>query len=219
MRYLSIIISIVKSFFLCIKLFGFKKGVKIPLLVSSSTKVKAKKGSIDISETVSKRRVKLGFSGSEGVAESSKGSLIINGSGKLIFKGNASIAKGFSIRIEDNGVLSIGDNFCANKNIFISASNEITIGDDVVIGWNAEIRDSNGHTIVYENNISSVNNKNVYIGNDVWLASYTLIMGNSHISSNSVVGMRSMTNKKFEGNSLIAGSPAVKIKSIVGWIR
>ena len=44
--------------------------------------------------------------------------------------------------ILDLGALEIGDNFFCNKNCTISCNDKITIGDNVLFGWNVEVLDS-----------------------------------------------------------------------------
>ena len=213
------LLAFIRSLWFCIKMFGIKEGIRIPVLISPHTKVSAKKGSIIIPNDAKYKHIMLGFGGSKGVESNKKNSLILSDKTKLIFLGQSYISSGFSIRLDNSAEVVVGKNFNSNKNLFLSSSNKIEIGNNVLLGWNVEIRDSDGHTIIYNNDITDTSNKQVFIGDDVWIASQVLILGKSYISENSVVGIRSMTNKKFESHSLIAGSPARKIKTIQGWNR
>ena len=108
---------------------------------------------------------------------------------------------------------------CHHKNLFLSATNKIVIQDNVLLGWNVEIRDNDGHKILYDKESSFVQNstKKVIIREKVWISSNVLIMGNTDIGANSVVGVRSMTNKVYPSHSLIAGSPGRIIRKIYDW--
>lgn len=136
--------------------------------------------------------------------------------GKIVFYGDATFSQGSSIRVE-NSWLEVGDNFYCNKNCFFSCSEGITIGKDVLLGWNVNIRDSDGHTMIYDNQ-EQKNTNSVHIGNHVWLASYADILKGVSIGSDSVVAYNSCVTKPFEeSNVLIGGYPAKIIKHNVNW--
>jgi acetyltransferase-like isoleucine patch superfamily enzyme len=213
---LVIFFSVVKSLYFCISVFGFNKGIKLPILIHYKTKFNVAKNSIKLKEFKS-LGIRFGFGGSEGVHSRSSNYLIVREGSNLVLHSNVRIAAGFSIRIENNSTLELGDNFYANKNLFTSCSNGILIDSDVLIGWGVEIRDADGHKVYYDGAINAL--KKVKIEKNVWITSYCLVLGNTHIKNNSVVAMRSLTNKEFEENTLIAGMPAKKIKTITGWER
>lgn len=74
----------------------------------------------------------------------------IDNGGKIIFSGTAQFSEGISIRIGPNGTLNIGNNFAANKKCSLICDGDMKMGNDVLLGWKVNIRDSDGH-VVYDN--------------------------------------------------------------------
>ncbi len=215
---LNKILSIPRSLFFNIKWFGLGGGVKLPILISNTTKVKVTRGKI-ILKNPSMCCVQIGFGGSEGVIENKYTSFVNNG-GIIVFDGNTKIAQGSSIRVDSSGNLLFGKNFSCNKNCFISCGDCIEIGNDVLLGWNVHIRDNDGHTI-YLNGEQKPSSKKVIIGNNVWLASDVVILKGSEISSGCVVGYGSLiaSGKYNKENMLLIVHPDTIIDSGITWIH
>ena len=114
------------------------------------------------------------------------------------------------MRIGPNGILNIGDNFATNKKCSLICDGNMKIGNDVLLGWKVNIRDSDGH-VVYDN-ITKIKNpiqKDVTIGNHVWIASYVDILKGTEIKDNYVIAYRSCVLSKFDkSNCIIGGYPA-----------
>lgn len=210
------IISIIKSLVYNIRLFGFRVGIKCPILFSSQIKVQGlSKNKIKLPKSPKRFGICIGFGGSNGVS-SNKGYLSIGHTGTIVFKGRASFGAGASIRV-DSGTLTIGKNFSANKNVFISCTDSIKIGDNVLFGWNVNVRDSDGHR-VYVSGKANPDLKPVIIGNHVWAAANVDILKGVIIGDNSVIAYRSCVLKPMKGeNLLIAGYPAKVVRDNVEW--
>lgn len=191
-------------------------GWKIPILISNQTKIKITNiGKISV---LARKRfgVQIGFDGTEGIIENKYSSIYINGI--LQFNGDARISKGSSIRV-DGGSMVFGKNFFCNKNCFISCGKGLIIGNDVLLGWNVNIRDNSGHKI-YVNGKENILSDNISkIGAHVWLASYVDITHTVHIPSGCIVAYRSclVSDVYDEENTLIAGYPAQVKKRGVTW--
>lgn len=69
----------------------------------------------------------------------------------LIINGTAQIAAGSVFRI-DAGAIRLGESFSCNRNCFISCSKEIIVGSYCLLGWNVNIRDSDGHNLIKDGN-------------------------------------------------------------------
>lgn len=208
------ILSVPRSFVLNIKWFGWY-GVKIPILISNNTKVgTVKKESLRIINPKT-LGIQIGFGGTEGVIENKYSFFKVTGI--ITFNGKTIISAGSSIRV-DSGELVIGNNFFCNKNCFISCSKKVIIGKNVLLGWNVNVRDNDGHTI-YNDGYKNIQEKDVIIKDNVWLASYVDILKGSIVSEGSVVGYRScMSNRCFdEKNVLILGNPAKVVKKNISW--
>ena len=144
---IPILISLPKSIYYSIKYCGIKHGIKIPLLIHFTVKVQARKNNIKVlaKEMFS---IKIGFGGSPNISHIGGTSIIVKKDGILTFDENIVISRGS--KLITDGVMKIGNNFRSNKNLTVSCKNEIIIGNDVLIGWNCEIRDYDGHNIMYK---------------------------------------------------------------------
>lgn len=94
-----------------------------------------------------------------------------------------------------------------------------SIDDDCLIGWDVRFRAGDGHT-VYDLSTKKPLNipSDISIGKHVWLSREALILKNSVIPDNCVVGCRAVVNKRFrDKNCVYAGIPASKVKSNINW--
>lgn len=218
---INLILSLPKTIYFNFKVFSFKQAICLPILVSSNTVIrKAVRNSIVLTDWDKKHyRVTFGFGGSGNISSNPNSYICIQAKNSLIFKGEAHFASGCSIAIWSGGSIEFGDNFSANKNCIFESDKRIVLGNDVLLGWNIIIRDSDGrnHTIYYQGN-SKENKKPIQIGNHVWIGSYVDILKGVNIGDDSVIAWRSMVNKSFnETGVLIGGIPAKKITNNIEW--
>ncbi len=217
-KVIILILSIPKILYLNFKTFEFKKAIYMPIIIKYNVKVKEiHKKCIELRNWDKEHyRIKFGFGGSKHISPNRYTILSIGKQGKIIFSGKAEFGEGCSIRC-DFGKLTFGKNFSANKNCCINCEYAINIGNDVLLGWNINFRDTDGHQI-FVNEQGSELQKNIIIGNHVWICSYVDILKGAQIGDNSVVAWKSLVLKKFENNNvLIGGSPAKVIKKIDDW--
>lgn len=217
---LFLILSLPKTFYFNFRVFNFGTAIKIPWIVGFNTKLsELHRGIIRFSDNTDIRPgiVKFGYGGSRGIV-SNRYSEICLQKGTLTIKGKAEFAEGCSLRL--NGNLSIGNNFTANKNTFISCScDDSFIGEDVLMGWNCSIRDSDGHSIIHDGVLKPAY-KSVHIGNNCWICAESHILKGVNIGDNSVVAYRSTVTKGTEKNNvLLGGMPATIIQEGIEWER
>lgn len=112
--------------------------------------------------------------------------------------------------------LLIGDNVSINRGCILHAGGEICIGNDVLIGPEVIIYSQNHK---YED--SSVNirmqgyeKSKVVIGNNIWIGARTIILPGVTIGNNVVIAAGTVVTKDIDCNSVFAGVPAKKIKSL-----
>ncbi|MBR3836879.1 MAG: acyltransferase [Clostridia bacterium] len=161
--------------------------------------------------------VKVGFGGSPAIAENAYSRFAVKKNATIVFEGKAGISAGNSICV-DKGTLVIGNNFSTNKNCLIACSKGIRIGNDVTLGWNVNVRDNDGHTIVDESTGVESESKEVTIGNHVWLCAYADVLKGTVIPDDSVVAYRSLVTKTFDRPGvLIGGAPAKILKENIRW--
>jgi acetyltransferase-like isoleucine patch superfamily enzyme len=97
-------------------------------------------------------------------------------------------------------------------------------GSKISIGMFAReimVRNNDGHIILDRKTKEVINPpEDIIIKDNVWVGMRVVILKGTVISKGSVVGTMSTVNKKFEEeNIIIAGSPAVKVRSDIEWRR
>lgn len=142
-------------------------------------------------------------------------STLLIGKGALLkVKSNFKIFSGASIYVNDNATLTLGSGYI-NSNITLHCFQQIDIGEDVAIGENVHIRDSDNHFIISDKNFKIT--KPVRIGNHVWIGTNVLILKGVTINDGAIIAAGSVVTKDVPANCLAAGIPAKVIKTDVQW--
>ncbi len=103
----------------------------------------------------------------------------------------------------------IGNSNFFNSNVSIGAAENVTIGDDCLIGTSVSITDCDFHDVNPETRRTSQGARMpVRIGNNVWLGSGVAVLKGVTIGDNSVVGAMSVVTKPVPANCVAAGNPA-----------
>lgn len=123
------------------------------------------------------------------------------------------------ITVYRNAKLTIGDN-ARISNTAISCFEEIRIGENVFIGANVKIYDSDFHPITPEyrygegRDNSKAMKKSVVINDGAFVGAHSIILKGVHIGRNSVVGAGSVITRNIPDNEIWAGNPAKYIRSL-----
>jgi acetyltransferase-like isoleucine patch superfamily enzyme len=115
--------------------------------------------------------------------------------------------------------LGVGAKLYIGNNVGISGStisvqNEITIGNDVLIGSGCVISDSDAHPIspLDRNDASKTISKPIIIESEVFIGARSIILKGVIIGRGSVIGAGSVVTKSTPPFSIAAGNPAKVIK-------
>ncbi|MDD5053074.1 MAG: acyltransferase [Sulfuricurvum sp.] len=110
--------------------------------------------------------------------------------------------------------LSVGNRSQLGQNSKLSG--KITIGDDVLMGPDV-IMMATSHAYskveIPINQQGDTEEKEINIGNDVWIGTRVIILPGIKIGSHSIIGAGSVVTKSFSKYSIIAGNPAKLIKT------
>lgn len=156
--------------------------------------------------------------------------------GRLNFRGSGEISIGDNVTIHsspmynstadgcitslnsfDGATLKIGNNVGISHTA-ITAMKSVEICDNVKIGSNSMITDTDFHPIDPEKRIiddeAAVNTKPVKIEKNVFIGARSIILKGVTIGENSVVGAGSVVTKSIPAGEIWAGNPAKFIKKV-----
>ena len=138
------------------------------------------------------------------------------------FIGSGSVFLGEDTLLKVGGGFSIGDNY----RITLNPHTSIIIGDDCMASYDVVIRSNDGHSIFDVCSKENINSsyeisreRNVMIGDHVWLGQRTVILYYTQIGDGSIIGANSLVKSKVPNNCIAVGCPAKVIKRNIAWSR
>lgn len=217
-KYMNFFLGLPKSIYFCFKYLPFKMAIKLPILISVNVHLLSMRGCINIeSDKIKTGMIRIGF-GEVGIFDKKYSrSIWQNNGGKVIFKGKTSIGHGSRISVNTNAILIFGEDFCITAESHIICSKRISFGNDVLISWQCLLMDCDFHKI-YKKNIIKNENKDIEIGNHIWIGCRNTILKGVKIADNCIIAANSTVVKSIEQeNSIIAGNPAKVIENNIQW--
>lgn len=131
--------------------------------------------------------------------------------GLLIEKG-VHIGRNVTIDVPLGGKLIIREGTRISIGSYISASDGITIGRNVLIGEYSSVRDAD-HGIKMGEFIKNqhLTKRSIWIGNDVWVGRGVIILKGINVGSGSVIGANAVVTRSTEPNEIVVGNPIKNI--------
>ncbi len=142
---------------------------------------------------------------------------------------HVSIYAGCSFSVGPQGRCMVGD-FTLLNGALIMTEERIEIGSHCLISWNVGIADSDFHPLAPAQRLidaqalapflkdrpprPKLKTVPVIIGNNVWIGMNATILKGVTIGENSVVAAGSVVTKSVPPNTVVAGNPAVAIKTL-----
>lgn len=144
--------------------------------------------------------------------------IMIENRGTIVFNGKAYIGNNSAISLGKTGILEFGDNFSATTGLKLACYHSISFDRNVLVGWNAQIVDTDFHALKNVKSGGGVKNKGygpVRIGHDVWIANGCKIYKNVSIPDSCVVGADTILHKAVEcpPNSVITNKIETSIRT------
>lgn len=124
-----------------------------------------------------------------------------------------------SFYVGENAVLEIGDNVGMSATSIVCAE-KVSIGNNVRLGGNTVIYDTDFHSLNREERVkekedkSNIKNAAVVIEDGVFIGAHTTILKGVTIGEDSIVGACSVVTKSIPRNEIWGGNPAKFIKKI-----
>ena len=151
--------------------------------------------------------------------------LLLNGKGKISFGNNFQngvvaahtyySSYNYILAMEEDSAVVIGDNVVFANGASVQAISKITIGDNVMIGINCFLVDTDGHDLDPEKRMTGVAKSGaITIKNNVVIYYNSVVLKGVTIGENSVIGSCSVVTKDIPANVFAAGNPARVIRNL-----
>ena len=190
------------------------------------TKYKQIKNKLEIFGKLRKNKIKI--SGNKNIIYVGKNSLLIDsnifikGNNNILYIGEDCAVNNLSIILDNEGSeIRIGNKTSIAKAQIVSLEPyKIEIGEDCMLSYDIEIRNTDSHKIYDKNTNQRINEgKSINIGNHVWLGMRAVILKGVNIGNNSIVAGGSIVTKDVKANTIVSGNPARQIKENIYWTR
>ncbi len=192
--------------------FSFRFFRKAPIVIYGNSNVTIKKSA----QVIINGRLRLGHSKKQAQISAQKVNIYFADNSKITIEDGVSVGQGVNLIAKNSAQIIIGANTYFTSDSHIEAVNLIRIGKDCAISWGVTIIDSDHHSILLNDKMTSPN-ATVEIGDHVWIGCNVTILKNSKIGNNCIVAAGSIVKGQFPDNCLIGGSPASIIKPNANW--
>ncbi|NNJ93081.1 MAG: acyltransferase [Gammaproteobacteria bacterium] len=212
--YFLYLLGLPKTIYFNFKYLPFNKALSLPVFISHRVWLKKCAGKIELA-SYKMASVKIGYGGVS-IFDENRSRSIWHVNGSVKFNGKATFGHG--TKIDVSGVMDVGDNFEMTAESSIICHEKISFGNDVLISWDTLIMDCDFHKIYDERQQVINEDKPVVIGNKVWIGCRCLILKGVAIADGVIVAAASTVSKSIDSSSsIIAGSPAQKVKENISW--
>lgn len=190
------------------------------------TKYKKIKNKLEIFGKLRKNKIKI--SGNNNVLYIGKNTILrdsnifIKGNDNILYIGNDCVVNNTSIILDnENSEVRIGNKTSIAKAQIVSLEPYmIKIGEDCMLSYDIEIRNTDSHKIYDKTTNKRINEGNsISIGNHVWLGMRAIILKGVNIEDNSIIAGGSIVTKDVKANTIVSGNPAKLIKENIYWTR
>jgi len=194
-----------------------KQAIKLPIMLYKP-KLLRMKGIVVIRGEVKTGMIKLG-----GYAVSfypNSGIVWENHGGICEFNGSCTIGNSSTISIGINGKLEFGDKFCATAALKVACYHSISFANEVLIGWDNIIMDTDLHQIMNDENVVINQPKPIIIDEKVWIGARCFILKGVRVSRGNIIAANTLLTKTTEcSNAILGGLPLEVIRDKVRWLK
>lgn len=210
--------ALIPSLIFNFKYLPFSQAKKLPILLYKA-EVLGKGGRIEIEGPLRFGMIVLGHRIVDLYPNSG---ITLSNSGKIIFKGKTIIGNGSAISVGPSGNLSFGDNVIGSAGLKIACYSSISICNQVRIGWNTQILDTDFHLLKTLDGTKSQSKgyAPVRIEDGVWIANSCKLYKGTVIPHSCVVSSDTVLHCSLKCNpySIISNDRKMIIRA-VGYYR
>lgn len=124
------------------------------------------------------------------------------GHGTLLIGRNCQLESGCDLQVHNSGILRIGHRVYMNKYCMVSAHGLVEIGNNCIFGPGVKLFDNN-HRFDKNGANQELSVGTIKIGNNCWIASNTIILKDTEIGDNCVVGAGCVIKGTIPSGSII----------------
>ena len=135
-----------------------------------------------------------------------------NNGGTIIFNGSSNIGNNSAISIGKSGVITFGDGFSASSSLRLVCYNNIQIKENVRVGWDCIIMDTDFHRMKRINGGYTRGYGKIEIGKGCWFANRCVILKNTKIPDYCTFSSGSVLNKKYDIPFAVYGPADILLK-------
>lgn len=100
----------------------------------------------------------------------------------------------------------------------VNEGGKIQIGDDSMVAYGTDLRNSDGHSILDANTRKRINPaRDIVLQNRVWIGAQSQILKGVTIGTSAIVAARSVVTKDVSAGTLVGGVPTRVIRENVDW--
>jgi acetyltransferase-like isoleucine patch superfamily enzyme len=203
-------VNIIKSIYTNYHHFGFAGLFKFPIIMQYGSIIQGDRNSILFEKPLQFNMLTLKY----------KNKISIQKGGRIILRGTKACFNHMnSVLVGSKGVFEIGDQFMANGLAEFNCRKRLVFGDGCLTSVHTMFLDTDYHTITtMDGNIINLD-KDIVIGNRVWVGCNVTILKGTKIGNDIVIGAGSLLSGDYcENNSIYVGhNPAKPIKSGIIW--
>lgn len=203
-------INFIYSAILNVKHFGWAGIRKMPIIIQygSTFRCKPKEGIVFLKKIhLNMLTIKKGNT----IEIQKGGSLLLTGDKACFNRKN-------KVLISSSGTIEIGNNFWVNELSEFFCRKKLKFGEDILIGSHVLFMDTDYHPMFNLQNEIINHDKEIEIGNKVWIASNVTILKGTCIGSNIIIGAGSLVSGNLlVENSIYCGNPVKILKNDIRW--
>lgn len=201
--------AIPKSIYFNFKYLKLRDAIKFPFIISHRVSLSCLKGNVIIESPIKTGMIRIGF-GKVKIFDQQKMRAVWHvEKGTVTFKGGAHIGNGTCIF--SSGDLMFGNNFVISAHTKIACYKKIIFGDDNVIGWDCLFMDSDAHKVVDENDEIINIDKEIRIGDRVWIGAKCTVLKGTITGNDVVIAANSCITKSILKNKCILGGYPIRV--------
>ncbi len=142
------------------------------------------------------------------------GKVRVLGTGKVTLGKEGNLYGEVVLETQGEGKITAGDHFVLNQGTILCAFSEITMGDHVLVGEYASIRDNDHDFRAGLDKDGSFVSSPIRIGDRVWIGRGCCVTRGVTIGEGSVIGANSVVTRDIPPRSLAVGAPAKVIRTL-----